>query len=189
MATGKQGVSLQIRSTAAVVLLALALVACGGAGTSTAPGASGTQPTAIPGGDGGGQTADGLCGVFSEELAVAALGGPVAEPTGGDVVPRPNGIYCHYALAADANVNVEAQLKDMTRDEFEAQATTLLMTEPLAGAGEAAFQRATGIMGLPGTSILVFGGGRGVTVSITAEGDAATQLAAAIDIAEAALAS
>jgi hypothetical protein len=44
-------------------------------------------------------------------------------------------------------------------------------------------------VGLPGISILVFGGGRGVTVTITAEGDAASQLEAAIDIAEAALAS
>lgn len=174
---------------ALIVVLGMALSACGSAGTSTAPGASGTEPTAIPGGDGDGQTAQGLCGVVTEQMAVAALGGPVAQPTGGDVVPRPNGIYCHYALAADANVNVEAQLKEMTREEFAAQATTLQMTEPLTGAGEAAFQRATGIVGLPGTSIFVFGGGRGVTVSITAEGDAATQLAAAIAIAEAALAS
>lgn len=174
---------------ALIVVLGVVLAACGGAGASTAPGASGSQPTPIPGGDAGGQTADGLCGAFTEQMAVAALGGPVAEPSGGDVVPRPNGIYCHYALAADANVNVEAQLKEMTRDEFEAQATTLQMTEPLTGTGEAAFQRATGIMGLPGTSIFVFGGGRGVTVAITGEGDAAAQLAAAIDIAEAALAS
>jgi hypothetical protein len=174
---------------ALIVVLGMTLAACGGAGTSTAPGGSGTEPTAIPGGDGDGQTAQGLCGVFTEQMAVAALGGPVAEPTGGDVVPRPNGIYCHFALATDANVNVEAQLKEMTREEFDAQATTLQMTEPLEGVGEAAFQRATGIVGLPGTSVFVFGGGRGVTVSITAEGDAATQLAAAITIAEAALAS
>jgi hypothetical protein len=172
-----------------IFALGITLAACGGAGSSAAPGASRTQPTAIAGGDGGGQTAQGLCGVFTEQMAVAALGGPVAEPTGGDVVPRPNGIYCHYALAADANVSVEAQLKEMTREEFGALATTLQMTEPLEGTGEAAFQRATGIMGLPGTSILVFGGGRGVTVSITAEGDAATQLAAAIAIAKVALAS
>lgn len=38
-------------------------------------------------------------------------------------------------------------------------------------------------------TILVFGGGRGVNVTITAEGDATSQLAGAIDIAEAALAS
>ena len=193
MAAGREGVTLVARPGTArmaiVLVLGVALAACGGAGTSTTPGGSGTQPTAIPGGDGGGQTADGLCGVLTEQMAVAALGGPVAAPSGGDVVPRPNGIYCHYALAADANINVEAQLKEMSRDEFEAQATTLQMTEPLTGTGEAAFQRATGIMGLPGTSIFVFGGGRGVTVAITGEGDAAAQLAAAIDIAEAALAS
>jgi hypothetical protein len=163
-------------------------VACGGGGTSAAPGASagGGEATAIPG---GGQSAEGLCGAVTEELAVAALGGPVGEPQSGDVVPRPNGIYCHYALAIDANVSVEAQLKEMTQAEFEEKATTLLMDEPLEGVGDTAFQRATGILGLPGISILVFGGGRGVNVTITAEGDAADQLAAAIAIAEAALAS
>jgi hypothetical protein len=94
-----------------------------------------------------------------------------------------------YALASDGNVSIEAQLSDMTRAEFDAKATTLLMDQPLEGVSEAAFQRATGIVGLPGISILVFEGGRGVTVTITAEGDAASQLEAAIDIAEAALAS
>ena len=174
---------------ALIVLLGVTLAACETAGVSSAPGASsGGEPTAVPGG-GGGQAADGLCGVVTEAMAVAALGGPVAEPTGGDVVPRPNGVYCHYALAGDANVNVEAQLKEMSREEADALATTLLMDQPLDGVGEVAFQRATGIMGLPGTSILVFDAGRGVTVSITAEGDADAQAAAAIAIAEAALAS
>ena len=189
MAAGRQGVGLRIRFAAAVTLLALALVACGGGGTSAAPGSStGGQATATPGG-GGEPTADGLCGAVTEAMAVAALGGPVSEPQGGDVVPRPNGVYCHYALAADANVNVEAQLKEMTQAEFETTATQLEMSEPLEGVGEKAYQKANGIMGLPGTTIYVFGGGRGVNVAITGEGDAAAQLAAAIDIAEAALAS
>ena len=105
MAAGRQGVRRQIRSAAAIALLALVGVACGSGGTSGVPGASAGagQATATPG---GGQTAEGLCGVVTEEMAVAALGGPVGEPQGGDVVPRPNGIYCHYALAAVANVNV-----------------------------------------------------------------------------------
>jgi len=181
-------VSFRIRSIAAVVLLGLALVACGSSGTSSAPGSSaGSEATATPDG-GGGQTADGLCGVMTEAMAVAALGGPVGAPQGGDVVPRPNGIYCHYALASDDNVNVEAQLKEMSREEFTALATRLLMDQPLEGVGEGAFRRATGIVGLPGTSIVVFREGRGVTVSITGEGDAADQLAAAVVIAEAVLA-
>ena len=86
-------------------------------------------------------------------------------------------------------MNVEAQLKEMTAAEFEETATALSMSEPLEGVGDATYQKANGIIGLPGTTILVFGGGRGVTVSITGEGDAADQLAAAIVIAEAALAS
>ena len=188
MAAGQQGGALVIRSMAGALVLGLALAACGGGGTSLEPGAnSGSEPSAVAA-SAGGQTGEGLCGAFTEEMAVAALGGPVGEPQGGDVLGGP-GIFCHYALASDDNVSVEAQLSDMTQAEFEAKATTLLMDEPLAGVGEAAFQRATGIMGLPGTSILVFAGGRGVDVAITAEGDAATQLAAAIVIAEAALAS
>lgn len=187
MAAGRQGVRFQIRSAGAIALLAFVAVACGGGGTSVGPGASAGsgEATATPG---GGQTAEGLCGAVTAEMAVAALGGPVGEPQGGDVVPRPNGIYCHYALAADENVNVEAQLKEMTQAEFEATATQLEMSEPLEGVGEKAYQKPNGIMGLPGTTIFVFGGGRGVSVAITAEGDAADQLAAAIDIAEAALA-
>ena len=188
MAAGRQGVSHHIRSTTAIALLAFALVACGGGGASGVPGASADEPTAIPGGDGDGQTAQGLCGAMTEAMAVAALGGPVGEPQGGDVLGGA-GIFCHYALASDDNVSVEAQLSDMSRAEFDAKVTTLLMDQPLDGVGEVAFQRATGIVGLPGISILVFGGGRGVNVTITAEGDAASQLAAAIDIAEAALAS
>ncbi|HET7082335.1 MAG TPA: hypothetical protein VFJ00_01325 [Candidatus Limnocylindria bacterium] len=182
--------SLHIRSTAAVVLLGIVAVACGGGGTSVAPGASagGGEATATPVG-GGGQTEGSLCDAVTEQLAVAALGGPVGEPQSGDVLPRPNGIYCHYPLAADANQHVEAQLKEMAEAEFEATATQLEMSEPLEGVGDAAYQKANGIMGLPGTTIFVFGGGRGVSVAITAEGDAADQLAAAIDIAEAALAS
>jgi hypothetical protein len=177
----------RIRLVAGTALLTLALVACGSSGTSSGPeGSAGSGATPDPG---TGQTADGLCGVVTAEMAAAALGGAVGDPQGGEVVPRPNGIYCHYALASDDNVSVEAQLKEMTQAEFETTATQLEMTTPLEGVGEAAYQKPNGIMGLPGTTIFVFGGGRGVNVAITAEGDAAAQLAAAIDIAEAALAS
>lgn len=177
---------------ATILLLGLALAACGPAATSSAPGSSGgTEATATPdaGGGGGGQTADGLCGVVTEAMAVAALGGPVGEPSGGDVVPRPNGIYCRHSLAADEKVHVEAQLKEMTRADFDAQATAAGMDQVLDAVGEAAFQRPSGMVGLPGTTIYAFGGGRQVTVVITSEGDADAQLAAAIVIAEAALGS
>ena len=179
-----------LKKLAIIALLGLVLAACGATGTSSAPGAStGSEPTAIPGGGGDGQTAEGLCGAITEDMAVAALGGPVAEPTGGDVVPRPNGIYCHYALAADDNVNVEAQLKEMTRAEFDQLATTLAMEQSLDGVGEIAFKHPGSLLGGAGFAIAAFGGGRGVTVVINGEGDADGQLAAAIVIAEAALAS
>jgi hypothetical protein len=116
-------------------------------------------------------------------LAVAALGGPVDEPTGGDVLPRPNGIYCHYAAADDPNSNVEAQLKDMTKAEFEQEAQRLSVTEPLAGVGEAAYQLNRSTMGGPGASLIAWANGRRVTVLINNDGDQAALSAAAQAIA------
>jgi hypothetical protein len=133
-------------------------------------------------------TAEGLCDVFTADLAQAALGGAVATPTGGEVLPRPNGIYCHYAAAANANVNVEAQLRDMDRAEFEALAETLQMSEPLEGVGEVAFSRDSSIMGGPGVALAAWANGRVVTVSINNPGDRQQMLAAAIAIAAATLA-
>jgi hypothetical protein len=175
------------RSWPLILLLGVILYACGGGPSGTA------SPTATTG---GGTATDGtsgreasLCDAFTEALAVAALGGPVAAPQGGDVVPRPNGIYCRYSSAADAKVNVEAQLKDMTRAEFDRLAGILGMTEPLAGVGEAAFQLGRSTLGGPGASVAAFGGGRGVTVIINGQGDPGAQIAAAAAIAAAALAS
>jgi hypothetical protein len=167
--------------------LAVVLSACGGEPTGTAS-ATATigDGTATDGGSG--QEAS-LCDAFTEELAVAALGEPVAEPKSGDVVPRPNGIYCRYSSSADANVNVEAQLKEMTRSAFDELVGILGMTEPLDGVGEAAFQLGRSTLGGPGASVAAFGGGRGVTVILNGEGDPAAQIAAAAAIAAAALAS
>lgn len=175
---------------AALVLLAVALAACGQASNGAA-----STPTAGDGGEatdggatsnGGTGEAEGLCGVFTEDLAVAALGEPVAETGGGEVVPRPNGIYCRHS-ATDGNVNVEAQLKDMSRAEFGELAGTLGMTEPLDDIGEAAFQLERSTMGGAGASVAAFTDGRGVTVILNGEGDPATQVAALAAIARAAL--
>jgi hypothetical protein len=176
---------------AAIVAITLGvLVGCGsGAVATVRPGtstATTTAPTATP--NGGPITADGLCGVFGEALAIAALGGPVAAPSGGNVVPSGNGIYCHYAAAGNANVNVEAQLKDMTREQFEALATTLGATTPLPGVGEVAFARPdSSIMGGSGSAVAAWSGGRGVTVSINRAGEETVMLAAAQAIAAAVL--
>jgi hypothetical protein len=179
-----------VRLVGVLRALVVTVILAGLAGCSTAtpastsrPGTSVAQPpAATPAGQP--STAEGLCGTFTEDLALAALGEPVAEPTGGDGVPRPNGIYCHYAASADANTNVEAQLKDMTRDEFEEFEGTIDGTRPLAGVGEAAFQRESSIMGLGGAFVAAWSGGRGVTVSINREdGDQAAMSAAAQQIA------
>jgi hypothetical protein len=111
-----------------------------------------------------------LCDAFTAELATAALGGPVDEPQSGEVVPRPNGIYCHYDLTGDANTNVEAQLKEMTRDEFEALAETMDATIPVTGVGEAAFRRDSSSLGGGGSTVVAWSGGQGVTVVVNLEG-------------------
>jgi hypothetical protein len=168
------------------VVSTIVVLACGGGpGTSEAPSAAPTvgvtqDPTLSPAG---------LCASFTEQLAVAALGEAVDPPTFGDVVPRPNGVYCHYAAAANPQSNVEAQLKEMTRDEFEALAETLGVNDPLAGVGEAAYMLNAGTVGGPGLTVLAWADGRGVTVVIN---DAETDLntvGAAAGIAAAALSS
>lgn len=108
-------------------------------------------------------------------------------PSGGDVVPRGNGIYCRYSAANDGNTNVEAQLKNMTRAEFEPLSDTLHATTALPGVGELAFSRATSILGIPGAAVTAWSGGCGVTVSINRAGDPAQLLAAAQAIAAAVL--
>jgi len=171
-----------------IVALLLIVSACGQPASSGSDSAS-----AAPGGGGAADSGSGetgnLCDAVTEELAVAALGEPVAEPQSGEVVPRPNGIYCHYSASADPNLNVEAQLKDMSRDEFDDLVVTLGLTDPLAGVGEAAFTLDRSTMGGAGASIAAFGGGRGVTVILNGDGDSAPQLEAVAAIAEAALAS
>ena len=148
----------------------LTLVGCAAAAPPTArpPSPTPARPSATPTRQPA--SAEALCAVFTEDLAVAALGEPVDEPSSGDVLPRPNGIYCHYAAAANANTNVEAQLKDMTRDDFEAFEGLIDETRPLSGVGEAAFQRDSSIMGLSGAFVGAWAGGRGVTVTISREG-------------------
>ncbi|MEX0710337.1 MAG: hypothetical protein WD116_03935 [Chloroflexota bacterium] len=173
------------------VIAVLLLAACSSPGSPGESTGGSTESTGPGAGTGGGGLPSNLCDAVSEELAVAALGGDVAEPSFGDVLPRPAGIYCHYALAADANFNVETQLNEMTREDLEALAARLLMDQPLSGVGEVAFQRASSIMGLAGVSVAAWADGRGVTVSINASdgADAAALLDAASAIAEAALAS
>jgi len=178
-----------IRSWLPMVVLAVLVGACSQAASS----APSDSASAVPGGgeatDGGSGAEGNLCDAFTEDLAVAALGEPVAEPQSGEVVPRPNGIYCRYASAADANLNVEAQLKEMTSAEFDALVAILGLTDPLAGVGEAAFTIDHSTMGGAGASVAAFGGGRGVTVILNGDGDSSAQLLAVAAIAEAALAS
>ena len=165
--------------TSGLLALSLFVAACGSGSTPATSAPAGiNSPTNVPATNVPDPNAEGLCGVFTADLAEAALGGPTAQPTGGDVVPRPAGIYCHYALADDANVNVEAQLKEMQRPEFDALAETLGLSEPLSGVGEAAFQRDSSIMGGPGVTLLAWNGTSGVTVTINRDGDASEMTSA-----------
>jgi hypothetical protein len=163
-------------------------------GCSSAPAASSPTPAATstatqqPGATTGDPSADGLCVAFTPALATTALGVPVAAPQSGDVLPRPNGVYCHYN-AADGSANVEAQLKPMTESEFDALAETIDTTEPVSGAGVKAFKRDTSITGDVGVTVAAWSEGQGVTVSIyNPNGQQAPMLAAALAIAQAVLA-
>ena len=174
-------------SAASVLLLGI-VTACGSSpGATTGPQASATGSARPPVVTPGPVTSGGLCGVFTPDLAVAALGVPVAQPTGGDVVPRPNGIYCHYAAADDSNNNVDAQLKDMTRAEFDEAVEFFNLTEPLPGVGEVAYKLGRSTMGVPGEFVMAWANGRRVTVLINSDGQQAALLAAATAIATKAL--
>lgn len=178
------------RLFAAVGMIIAVIVGCSGApgpttGTPTAGPTSGgtTTPTATTGEPSTGS----LCDTFTEALAAAALGVPTAEPTSGDVLPRPNGIYCNYK-AADNSANVEAQLKDMTEIEFDELAETIETTDAVTGVGEKAFKRDTSITGGVGVTIAAWSIGRGVTVTIyNPSGEQAQMLEAAKQIASAVL--
>jgi hypothetical protein len=178
-------------SVIAVITLvgAIVLTACGSTpGGTNQPSATGTpRSTTVPPTPGQ-QPAGGLCGIFGQELAAAALGVPLAAPQGGDVVPRGNGIYCHYSAAGDPNTNVEAQFRDMTRAEFDQLATAMGMTVPLPGIGQAAFQLERSALGGAGAAVAAWADGRGVTVVINSSGNQAVLLNGAKAIAAAVLA-
>ena len=177
---------------ASILTIALTLAACGGgapAGSEAGDASNGESVSETSQSSGDPGSAAGLCDVIGSDLAEAALGQAAGAPQFGDVVPRPNGIYCRYSAAADANVNVEAQLKEMTRAEFDELAGLLGMTESLSGVGDAAYLLERSTMGGAGASVAAFDGTRGVTVILNGEGDSAALIAATTAIAEAALAS
>jgi hypothetical protein len=170
-------------------LMAAILTGCGSTGPSSARPTGTPAITLAPTATAGQPSAEGLCAAFTEALAVAALGGPVSAPQSGDVLPRPNGIYCHYA-AAQGSANAEAQLKEVTDAEFGELAETLGTTDAVTGVGETAFKRDTSITGDVGVTLAAWSTGRGVTVTIyNPTGEAGQMLDAAKAIAQAVLAS
>jgi len=180
---------MRILSIATVVLLTAGLAGCGPAQgipqNTTQPTSGARTPTPVSGGI---PDAARLCTVFSD-LAVSVLGGPVDQPQFGDVLPRPNGVYCHYKLTGNANTNVEVQLKQMSRSEAESLADTISTDIPVAGLGELAFRRDTAIMGGSGVTLLAWSHDVGVTVIVNREGaDQALMNLAAEGIARAVLA-
>lgn len=86
------------------------------------------------------------------------------------MLPRPNGVYCRWSVVADANTNVEAQLKDATQAEFDALATTMGADIPLAGVGEAAFRRDSSSFGGGGATVVASGDGKLATVILNRDG-------------------
>jgi hypothetical protein len=182
---------------AALGVAVVAVLGCSPAATApTAPGTSAARPSLVQPTQAGATTAGGalspsaLCAAVTPALATAALGGPVDAPQSGEVVPRPNGVYCHYSLTGAAGTNVEAQLNQMTRAQFEQLATAAGATVALPGIGEVAFRGDTASMGGSGSRVAAWSNGRGVTVILNRQGaDQAILDAAAAAIATAALAS
>ncbi len=184
------------KSLVSVLALCVVAVGCGGGAPAATPRPQSTVaavPTVVVPASvsaGGEPTAESLCAAFSVDMASAALGKPADAPTSGDVVPRPNGVYCHYSATGDAATNVEAQVKAMSRDEFETLADTLGATKEISGVGQGALGRDESSMGGGGATIVAWDNGRGVTVVLNREGgDQSTKNVAVKAIATAALAS
>ena len=168
-----------------VLLVAAGLNGCGpGPSASATPGTT-PQPTsaatAIPTAQPGGLlTAEQLCAAFAG-LAVGALGGPVDEPRFGDVVPRPNGVYCRYQLTGNANTNVEVQLRQMALSEAQSLAQTLGAETAVAGLGDLAFLRESSSLGGAGATLVAWSHDVGLTVSLNREGAEQAVLSSAVE--------
>jgi hypothetical protein len=167
-------------------LLALLLVACGGTPTasSAAPDAASSEAPASSV-DGGAAVGD-LCSLVPRELAEAAMGGSVNEGEGGDLFP--DGSYCVFGTD-DAAVRVEVQVVEMTREEFDAQATEFGLTESVSGTGEAAFVRESSVQGEVGSWLYAYGNGSAIGVDVQGPDNQAAQLEAMREIVAAVLSS
>jgi len=150
--------------------LCIGLVGCGASLPET------QAPADLAAVDGGSETASGLCAAVPNELAAAAIGGPVRAGEGGDLFP--DGTYCVFGTDDEA-VRVEVQHLETTREAFDAQAEAFGLTELTDGAGEAAYVRETSVQGEVGSWLYAFGNGSAVSVDVQGPDDQAAQLSAA----------
>ncbi len=160
---------------AALALAALALVGCGGGGAAVT--ATPAAATATPVG-GAPTAAQDVCLAMSEPLLLAALADGVSEPEYGDVAGG-DGVYCYYTVAGDADVNVEAQVDNLTQLEFNDLAETLGADAPYAGVGKSAFIKEGSVEGVPGSTVLGWDEGLTVVIDLARDGDQAEMDAAA----------
>jgi len=160
---------------AALALVALALVGCGGGGAAVT--ATPVAATATPVG-GAPTAAQDLCLAMSEPLLLAALADGVSEPEYGDVAGS-DGVYCYFTVAGDADTNVEAQVESMDQERFNSLAQIIGATTPLAGVGRSAFIRENSVEGVPGSTVLAWDEGLAVTIDLARDGDQAEMDAAA----------
>jgi hypothetical protein len=163
----------------ALLFATVALLACGsGAPAQTfAPtiGAPTAPATPI---DGAPTDAQAVCLAMTEPLLLAALQDGVSEPDYGDVAGS-DGVYCYYTVAGNADVNVEAQVEQLTQDEFNSLAQTIGADTPYVGVGRSAFIREGSVEGGPGTTLLAWDEGLSVTIDLARDGDQAEMDAAA----------
>lgn len=97
------------------------------------------------------------------------------------MVPRPNGIYCHYKLTGNANTNVEVQLKEMARSAAESLADTMSADTAVPGLGDVAFRRDSSSLGGGGASLLAWRDPVGLTVVLNREGAEQAVMNAAVE--------
>ena len=180
-----------------LLILALALAACGGSAPAGAPAddpvpdataAADATPVADPPAEGNGSTdgtidvtnGRGLCLAISPDLAASALGSAV--DNGKPHYSRTFGSASCTFTAVESTETVKIEYEETTRTKWDEAVDKVGMTdEMLVEVGEKAYQSTDAVF-TGGTRLAAFGNGMAIWVVISKEGDQDRVLPAAREI-------
>lgn len=127
----------------------------------------------------------GLCSAITEDLAVAALGGPVEDPAAG-IVSGQTAIFCNYESASDSG-HVHVYLESTSRADCEDTAHFLGLNTPTSGVGDVAYHMDRSKMGDEDAFVLAWANGLCTKVFVKSDREQSVLFEAADAIAASAL--